>query len=192
LGRDTRWEERGFVSNDLKTVRDFVVDGTGIPADFGTPPTTTDWTSISFRSNVSRTRAFILALAAVHPRNLTNGAAIDPSQALSALNKKQFHHIFPRAYLKRIGAGTTDNLVANICMIAAAGNNAVSDADPAEYLPRCATTLGDRADSVFHSNLMPAPSAFDYSKASYDQFLAARIRLISEVVQRLCNGEHPA
>ena len=62
--------------------------------------------NIAFRSNVSRSRAYILALAANKPRNLTNGAYIDPSVALSAYNKKQFHHIHPRAHLKRVGSKT--------------------------------------------------------------------------------------
>ncbi len=178
----------GFVSNDLKAVYEFVVNASGAAGDFGNPPTAKEWTGIAFRSNVSRSRAYILALAARRPRNLTNGSYTDPAIALSSYNKKQFHHVYPRAHLRRIGASTSDNLVINICMIAAAGNNAISDANPNAYLPRCAADLGPSADDVFQSNLLPKPSVFDYSQANYDQFLEARAPLVTELVAELCAG----
>jgi len=181
----------GFVSNDIAAVRNFIIDGTGSAKDFGEPPTDDDWKDITFRSNVSRSRAYVLALAAMHPRNLTNGALIDPAEALSSYNKKQFHHVYPRAHLKRIKAQINDNLLVNICMIAAAGNNAISDNDPASYIPATVTNLGMNADAVFQSNMLPAPSSFDYSKASYEQFIDARIKLVAATVQTLCAGDHP-
>lgn len=181
----------GFVSNDLKTVYEFIVLGMGSAANFGNPPTATEWRDIAFRSNVSRSRAFILSLAAKNPRNLTNGALIDPTIALSSYNKKQFHHVYPRAHLKRIGAAENDNLVINICMIAAAGNNFISDADPKVYLPQCSTALGKDADVTFESNLLPKPSTFDYSSASYGEFLRARAELVSKFISELCDGNAP-
>ncbi len=180
-----------FVSRDLQTVRDFVSEGKGSASDFGHPPSVKEWMNIVFRSNVSRSRAYILALAACHPRNLTNGAHIDPAIALSSYNKKQFHHVYPRAYLRRMGNRTDDNLLVNICMIDAAGNIAISDADPNQYLPRFAAKLDKAADSVFASNLLPLPSTFDYSKADYDRFREERAKIISDFVGKLCEGEIP-
>jgi hypothetical protein len=179
----------GFVSNDIKAVQEFIINGTGQAKEFGEPPTISDWYGIAFRSNVSRSRAYVLALAAMHPRNLTNGAAIDPSDALSSYNKKQFHHFYPRAFLKRIASATNDNLLANICMLAAVANNLIKDADPAEYVPTLIENLRDDADDVFRSNMLPTPSSFDYKLSTYDQFLEARTRLIAKVVEGLCAGE---
>jgi hypothetical protein len=163
----------------------------GSAKDFGEPPTAAEWKGIAFRSNVSRSRAYVLALAAMHPRNLTNGGLIDPAEALSSYNKKQFHHVYPRAHLKRTNTQTNDNLLVNICMIAAAGNNAISDSDPASYIPATVTTLGTDADAVFRSNMLPSPSSFDYSKASYEEFVDARIAFVAVTVQTLCAGDHP-
>jgi len=177
-----------FVSNDLKTVYAFVINGSGSAADFGEPPSQKEWMQIAFRSNVSRSRAYILALAANKPRNLTNGAHIDTAVALSAYNKKEFHHVYPRAHLRRIETKTNDNLVINICMLAAAGNNAVSDSNPIKYVPLCAAALGKSCDAVFASNLLPKPSEFDYSTATYEQFLEARAPIVMMFVQALCNG----
>ena len=125
----------------------------------------------------------------MRPRNLTNGALIDPAQALSSYNKKQFHHVYPRAHLRRLGGCTNDNLLANICMLVTAANNIFSDSDPAKYLPAAVATLGADADEVFRSNMMPIPSSFDYAKATYDQFLDSRIALAASIVQKLCAGD---
>lgn len=180
----------GFVSNDIKAVYEFIVNGSGAAKDFGEPPAVMDWKEIAFRSNVSRSRAFVLALAAMRPRNLTNGALIDPAQALSSYNKKQFHHVYPRAFLKRTGVSTNDNLLANICMLTAVANNFISDSDPAKYVPAAVVMLGPDADEVFRSNMLPIPSSFDYAKATYDQFLDSRIALVASTVEKLCAGDH--
>lgn len=179
----------GFVSNDIKAVYEFIINGAGQAKDFGDPPAFPDWKSIAFRSNVSRSRAYVLVLAAMRPRNLTNGALIDPAEALSSYNKKQFHHVYPRAFLKRKAVGTSDNLLVNICMLAAVANNLIGDSDPAEYIPKVVTTLGADADSVFRSNMLPSPSTFDYTRATYDEFLNARITLVADTVEKLCNGD---
>ena len=75
-------------------------------------------------------------------------------------------------------------------MIAAAGNNAISDSDPASYVPAIVATLGSDADAVFRSNMLPIPSSFDYSSATYEQFIDARIRLVAATVETLCTGDH--
>lgn len=181
-----------FVSKDLSAVHEFVVNGSGLPSDFGNPLTDREWMSVPFRSNVSRTRAYILALAVRGPRNITNGSRIDSSVALSSYNKKEFHHVYPRAHLKRQGIVKDDNLLINISMLAAAANKEISDKDPNVYLPDCITKLGSTADTVFASNLLPPPSTFDYSTASYSDFLAARLTIVEKFVGELCDGYvHP-
>ena len=85
-----------FITRDLVAVQRFVLDGAVDPDTFGAVPTERTLLSMIFRKNNSRSRAFILALAKQQPRNLTNGAAIDTSVALSVYNKKQFHHISQR------------------------------------------------------------------------------------------------
>jgi hypothetical protein len=180
-----------FVSKDIALVSAFVVNNQGTPSDFGEPPVDKEWMAIPFRSNVSRTRAFILALAARHPSNITNGAHIDITVALSSYNKKQFHHFYPRAYLRRIGTNADDNVLINICMLAAAGNNAVSDSSPSDYVPLYAEKLGSAASEVFASNLLPRPSEFPYKTASYEDFLLARRTIVTSFVNKLCDGDRP-
>jgi hypothetical protein len=176
-----------FVTRDLETVLQFVQSG-GDPKIFGEPLTAVQLISSLFRQNNSRTRAFILALAAAHPRNLTNGALIDTTDALSHFNKKQFHHIYPRAHLRRSKAEEEGNALANICMLAAAENNLVSDADPQKYIPELILEKGLQADGILQSNVMPSATEFNYARSSYGDFLNARAAKMTDFISKLCDG----
>jgi hypothetical protein len=188
------WSERykaggeTFVSKDIERVKGFVLKNSEAASFFGQPPTEAEWKRIYFRMNASRSRALALALATASPRCLLNGAAIDVQQALSAFNRKQFHHVYPRGHLKK-AKEDDDNLVLNICLLPAAANLKISDQDPNKYPPHLQLELGDLADEVFASNVLPKPSAFDYSKATYDDFTHARRQLLGDLVAELCDGK---
>lgn len=177
-----------FVSRDLEIVRDYVLEGRGTVDEFGGIPSPHEWGQIQFRSNVSRSRAFILALASARPRNLSNGMLIDIEYALSAYNKKEYHHVYPRAYLKAVGESGAANCLANIVMLTSASNKKISDRPPNKYVPEIAGALGIETDQVFHSNLLPAPSEFDYARNGFHDFLDARGELLTRHVAELVNG----
>lgn len=177
-----------FVTRDLTAVQRFVLDSSAKPDYFGTIPDEDTLKGMVFRKNNSRSRAFMLALAKQHPRNLTNGNTIDTSVALSVYNKKQFHHIFPEAYLRRAQPGVERSYVLNFCMLAASENNLISDDIPQEYLPRLVRELQDQASDVFTSNLMPTPEDYDYDSATLDTFLEARAVIVHDAIVRLCTG----
>lgn len=172
-----------FVSKDLTKVKAFVLHGIGNAEEFGSIPTATEWKAISFRSNVSRSRAFILALASKHPRNLFNGALIDVDDALSHYNKKEYHHVFPRAFVARSKEADNSNALTNLVMITSSTNKAISDKNPRIYIPELVRELGADSDFIFASNLLPEPSQFDYEWASFAEFLAARGELVSSYIQ---------
>jgi hypothetical protein len=178
-----------FISKDLEAIHKFVIDDAGKADDFGPEPRLEIWTSIAFRSNNSRSRAFVLALALSIPRNLTNGIVIDPAEALSIYNQKQFHHVYPRAHLKKTAAVGNHNSMANICILAASENRRISDDDPHLYMPQCISSLGSQATAVFASNLLPDPTSFPYATAPFAEFSAARTELIASMVGKLCAGE---
>lgn len=178
-----------FITKDLEYIDDFVITGKVPNATFGALPNVDVLHHLGFRSNNSRSRAFILLLALESPRNLTNGALIDTVDALSSYNKKQFHHIFPKAHLKRVNATAEQNTPINICILAASENNAISDEDPAVYLPRLVRQHGPEATKIFKSNLLPDPTIVDYSSLTYDEFLAERGKVVFDKMVRLAAGE---
>ena len=179
-----------FVTRDLKAVQKYIITGEPDSGWLGSIPDHATIESMIFRKNNSRSRAFILALAKQHPCNITNGATIDTAVALSVYNKKQFHHIFPEAFLRRTRPEVERNYLLNFCMLAAAENNFVGDKDPQQYLPFAIKALGEKADHVFGSNLLPPPSQYDYASASLEDFMKARASIIEEVVKDLCDGGH--
>ncbi len=189
FGERYRGASENFISNDIKTVHQFVVNGRGTPDAFGGIPSASVLRDVDFRANNSRSRAFTLALAAKSPQNLTNGVTVDVAEALSAYNKKQFHHIYPKAFLKRIGEGEETNSIVNICMLAASENNRISDSEPNRYLPDYVRELDGEAEAVFASNMMPSPSSVDYSTLDYDTFLEKRAAILHAAVDALCRGE---
>jgi len=180
-----------FVSKDLESVADFVFKNIGTASDFGEAPRPDIWMRSPFRANNSVSVAFILALARLHPRNITDGAFIDTVSALSSFNRSEFHHVFPRAYLKRAQTSGEHNANANICMLTAAENKLISDDDPHTYVPALVAKLaaaGINADEIFSSNLLPSPSTFDYATKTYSEFLHSRSAAIDEYVKNLCDG----
>lgn len=183
-----RGASESFVSQDLEAIDAYVIQGEDPKKSFGSLPTSSNFKKLGFRSNNSRSRALMIVLALKSPRNITNGALIDPEIALSNYNKKQFHHIYPKAYLKRIKAQGEHNSLANFCMLAASENNSVSDDNPNEYLPKLAVALGDEANKVFESNFLPSPDKFDYSNLKYEEFLELRTELLLEAIGQLSNG----
>lgn len=172
-----------FVSKDMGLVVDFVLHGADLR--FGEVISPSEWGTIQFRSNVSRSRAFILLLAARRPRNLANGLEIDRINALSGYNKKEYHHFYPKAYLKSIGKAGKANALGNFVMLNSISNKLISDQPPSEYVPRLIKDLGMDCDAVFASNLLPVPSEFDYAKASFEEFLAARGIILTQYLSEL-------
>lgn len=187
-----------FVTKDLTDIYNLVVGRSNDATDFGTEPTATKLIDSQFRSNNSRSRAFILALALKNPRNMSNGIAIDVADALSIYNKKQFHHIYPRNHLKEQAALPANskaklvemsNSLVNICMLTASENIKISDEAPQNYIPECLSNLGSASEEVFASNLLPSPKEFDYSTASYEEFLAVRSLTLESYIKQLCDSD---
>ncbi len=180
-----------FISRDLEAIDRYVITGDEPDPSFGEPPTADQLPKAVFRSNNSRSRAFVLLLALQSPRNLTNGSAIDVSEALSIFNKKEFHHVYPKAFLERIGTVEEVNTLSNICMLSASENRSVSDESAQEYLPRLRELHRFEASAIFASNLLPDPASYDYAHLPYEDFLALRSHMIHERMKHLCNGNTP-
>lgn len=173
----------------MKCIEDYILKGTDVPGLFSKMPSVGELKNMLFRSNNSRTRAYILLLASLAPRNITNGMTIDIQDALSIFNKKQYHHIYPQAYLKGLGINQDKiNSISNICILAASENNYVSDKNPNIYIPELIDKLGDEYEKIFLSNLLPILERKDYEKISFDEFINLRSEEIYKRMKNLCDG----
>jgi hypothetical protein len=143
--------------------------------------------SILLKQNFSKsnpyTRAFLLLLAQKHPLDLTNGQKIDLGEALSSYNRKEYHHIYPRAFLKKRGvAADRINTLCNFCFLPAGSNKKISSRAPADYI--FTIVPGNSRKEILESNMMTLRMEI-YSENYYDEFLSQRADLIVQYFDSL-------
>lgn len=93
----------------------------------------------------------------------------------------QFHHIFPRAVLRKAGRGTREiNDISNMSFVSGKTNRSISDKEPAAYLPALLEKLGPQP---FEAQEIPLDSDL-LTTGAYDRFLAERRRRVAERLNR--------
>ena len=129
----------------------------------------------TWRINSTVAKAAICLLAQLEPKSFLTGAPVDLSDALSAYNAREFHHIYPKAYLASQGIHFHEaNVIANICMLTSADNSEIRDADPAEYFPKINAAI---RDDVFQRALIP--KEFRGGAKVYADFVKARAGVLA-------------
>ncbi|MDX2005930.1 MAG: DUF262 domain-containing protein [Meiothermus sp.] len=157
-------------------------DNKGIEA-YSSEITQDSLVKLKFVKSHPYTRALLLALAQKMPLNLTNGAKVDLGDALSGFNRKEYHHIFPQAFLKRQGFSTDKiNSMCNFCFLPAGSNKQISNRAPSDYI----FTLVPQSQlvEIFESNVLPTNLEI-YSDDDFDAFLAERASLLSQLIRSL-------
>ncbi len=92
-------------------------------------------------------------------------------------HRLQFHHIFPKALLRRNGFSAREaDDIANLAFIGGKTNRSISDKSPAEYLPALVRTGGEE---IFTKQCIPTSPEL-LAPEAYKQFLAERRKLISQ------------
>lgn len=131
------------------------------------------------------TRSMLLLMAQHSPIDLVKNTKIDITQSLSKYNRKQFHHIFPNAFLKKKGFPHAKIFsLANFCFLAADSNKKISKKSPSYYF----FNLIPEADfnAILQSNLLPANKDL-YENDNYNDFLSRRAELIIEQIDKVTN-----
>jgi len=131
------------------------------------------------------TRAFLLLLAQKRPLDLVKNVHIDITTSLSKYNRKQYHHIFPNAFLKKQGFPQAKIFsLANFCFLPADSNKKISQKSPSDYF----TNLIPQTDfnKILTSNLIPLTKEL-YDTNNYNDFLEKRAETIITEVDTLTN-----
>ena len=107
-----------------------------------------------------------LILSYQDPLDLLTGQRIDARRSLSWSNDKEFHHFFPKAFLKNQGVPSgRANAVANIVLLTSGSNIKISDKAPSEYLGQLIQEIGrNEVESRLSSGLI-SPTALDAALA---------------------------
>lgn len=134
----------------------------------------------TFNPRTVATRAFILTLASLTPRSLISGAKIDLDDVLSEPNRKEYHHLFPKAYLARAGVSEAHeiNALVNLGFLSRAENRTISDKAPSSYR----SLMPPQIAEIQTSQALP-DSLFD---DDWGGFKGERSTALVEIAAKLC------
>jgi len=136
-----------------------------------------------FSKSNAFSRAFIVLLANKLPRNLVNGSKVDTGNALSSFNKKEYHHIFPKAFLSSKGLRRSEIFsLVNFCIIPSDSNKKISDKSPSFYFLKIIPQK--KWNDILESNLLPIKKEI-YKKNNFTLFLEERSKIIVNYVDSL-------
>lgn len=117
--------------------------------------------------------------------DLADGSAVTRDN----LKKREYHHIFPAAYLEKAGRKESEIFRSlNCALVSWQTNRTISDKKPERYLAERldGTNLGEKEiRQRLESHLIPYD---EMVKENYDEFLAKRSQLIHSAMQALCDG----
>lgn len=148
-------------------------------------PTLIDVSIISptFSKTNVYTRSLLLLLAQKNPLDLLSGKKVDTGKALSKFNRKEYHHIFPQAFLRQGGIQNAKiNSICNFCYLPADSNKKIAKKSPSDYIFNLIPD--EHFEKILSSNLMPLKKTI-YKKNDYEDFLKERAKLILDYLDTL-------
>lgn len=146
----------------------------------------------TFKTGSAFIKAILCLFAKCRPLSLrTNAPVLIDNSWVSKKNAKNYHHFFPRAYMK--GVETSGSLrevdhIANIIIIDSADNQYIKKDAPSKYVGRFRQDNPD-LDAALKSHLIDDAEAFGIDKDNYQKFFDRRVSRICEeltknIVQR--------
>lgn len=182
----------GMMSRDQLNVGAFV-EGKSVEIFTATSePSKSLWKTKQFRLDGAHAKLLGMILAHRGPIDLLTGQRIETSNSLSWTNAKEFHHFFPRDYLKNKGVRPElANSLANIIMLTSSSNKTITNRAPSDYLKQVAASAGGSLSAWLESNLI---SHAAYEAAACDDFTAfleERCKTLHEVSFKLAGWKLP-
>jgi hypothetical protein len=146
----------------------------------------------NFHKAASVTKAFILMLAKRNPRDLLSGRTISIEDTFSDNVSSEYHHVFPREYLRSAGYDDNHiNCLSNICILSAASNREIGTKPPSEYLFSPTDSLFDSPTSsdsnlkeALSSNLLPTDLSI-YEENDFQRFIQKRSEILYDYYSEL-------
>lgn len=120
--------------NDIKNMLSLKSDENREIANFECLITEDFFKKSIFNTATINTKTFVLMLANSNPKSFISGSNIRLGDVLKIVNKNEFHHIFPKKYLEKLGYEKKKiNGLVNFCFLNNADNQKIKDKAPQEY-----------------------------------------------------------
>lgn len=140
-----------------------------------------DYFRNSFRVGAAATKTFVLLLANNDPRSLLSGKAVDLDKVLQRYNRSEFHHIYPRAFLREMGFPDEQiNVLGNFCFLSAAENKNIGRKRPSVYVKELVGDEKGRLDALASAFCHDSEFSDDFSA-----FMKARCDRLAQFANRL-------
>lgn len=174
------WNGRQM-ADDRDAVRAFAEGAPEIDVSTGLPRDVL-WRRSQFRTTNAPSKLLGLLLAGADPIDLRNGQRIDTDRALSWQNDKEFHHFFPKSFLKAQGVSSARaNVCANLIMLTSVSNIFVSDQPPSVYLKDMCDMDGEDVVRERLARSLVNDAAYAVARRDdYEAFLEIRSRTLHE------------
>ncbi|MDH3975397.1 MAG: hypothetical protein OEV42_14050 [Deltaproteobacteria bacterium] len=179
----------GMMASDKQAVIKFA---DGIAPNINVPsavrPPVGIWSSRQFRGNGAHAKLIGILLAYHNPVDLLTGQVIEVSRALAWTNAKEYHHFFPKDFLKRKKVDSSKiNCLANIIMLSSSSNKIISNKSPSEYLPEVAKAAGADLEKWLDSNLITIEAYEAALNDDFELFLKLRANIFDKAVNELAH-----
>ncbi|MFI7216481.1 DUF262 domain-containing protein [Micromonospora maritima] len=188
------WSE-AQMAQDSQAVAAFARGETGEVDTVAALPRSALWRHSAFSKRNAPSKLLALILAYEDPLDLLTGQRIDVGRALSWQNDKEFHHFFPRAFLRARGvSGAGVNVCGNLVMLTSNSNIWVSDRPPSRYLRDLAEIEGEGALRQRLRTCLVEEEAYQAAlRDDYDTFLRVRSETLHRrLLQLIGSAAEPA
>ncbi len=139
-----------------------------------------DLIDVNFSAGSSYCKGIMCLLAYYEPKDfLTNGKVILDNSWLKVANSKNYHHFFPKAYLKREGIGN-ENSVVNITLVSADLNKRKIRAKAPSIYLQAFHDENENLQEALRSHLIENIEQFGITSDDYFVFLHKRAEVIYE------------
>ncbi|KZZ85890.1 GmrSD restriction endonuclease domain-containing protein [Bacillus sp. SJS] len=161
---------------DLQAMDNLKGDENQVISDFDCNVNTSFFTENQFNLGSVNTKTYVITLASKSPSSFISGGNVNLRNVLKKASRNEFHHIFPKNFLKGLGKSDKEiNVLANLCFLNNADNQTIKDKAPSVY--KCLLP-SDRLEEILESHLCPADT-FDLN---YEQFIEKRSEFLKDYV----------
>lgn len=132
-----------------------------------------------FLVNSVNSKTFVATIAQCAPRNFVSGTPVNLKEKLQKYNRKEFHHLMPRAFLHNTDQlAPSENVLANFCFISRADNREIGGDAPSVYRQKMAANT----DEILASHVCPN-ALFD---DNFESFTKLRAEALASKARSLC------
>lgn len=135
----------------------------------------------TFRIGAAATKTFVLMLSNNSPKSFLSGKNIELEKTLQGYNRSEFHHIYPRGFLRDSGFDDDSiNRLVNFCFLSAAENRKIGKKRPSVYIKE----FGDDNHRISET-LASAFCVTEDFQDNYSDFIQSRMKRLIGYAEQL-------